>query len=65
MLRGVALGDGLIRDIDDLAGAPGAYWEYNDVRVNRLSLSLLKVFRKPLDDEKSNEFMALVMESLL
>ena len=48
----------------DLA-APGAYWEYNDVRVNRLSLSLLKVFRKPLDDEKSNEFMALVMESLL
>ena len=65
MLRGVALGGGLIRDIDDLAAAPGAYWEYNDVRVNRLSLSLLQVYRKPLDDAKSNEFMALVMESLL
>ena len=33
----------------DLA-APGAYWEYNDVRVNRLSLSLLQVFRRPLED---------------
>ena len=30
--------------------APGAYWEYNDVRVNRLSLSLLQVFRRPLED---------------
>ncbi|MGQ0658215.1 MAG: serine hydrolase domain-containing protein [Chromatiales bacterium] len=27
---------------------PGAYWEYNDVRVNRLALSLLRVWRKPL-----------------
>ena len=54
VLRGVAPGDGLIRDIDDLAGAPGAYWEYNDVRVNRLSLSLLRVYRKLLDDAKSN-----------
>ena len=30
--------------------APGTYWEYNDVRVNRLSLSLLQVFRRPLAD---------------
>ena len=28
--------------------APGSFWEYNDVRVNRLSLSLLQVFREPL-----------------
>ena len=28
--------------------APGTYWEYNDVRVNRLSLSLLQVWRRPL-----------------
>lgn len=28
--------------------APGEFWEYNDVRVNRLSLSLLQVFRRPL-----------------
>jgi CubicO group peptidase (beta-lactamase class C family) len=30
--------------------APGSYWEYNDVRVNRLSLSLLQLFREPLAD---------------
>lgn len=30
--------------------APGSYWEYNDVRVNRLSLSLLRLFRRPLAD---------------
>jgi CubicO group peptidase (beta-lactamase class C family) len=28
----------------------GTLWEYNDVRVNRLSLSLLQVFRRPLPD---------------
>jgi len=29
---------------------PGTLWEYNDVRVNRLSLALLRVFRRPLPD---------------
>jgi CubicO group peptidase (beta-lactamase class C family) len=29
---------------------PGTFWEYNDVRVNRLSLSLLQLFRRPLAD---------------
>ena len=29
---------------------PGTLWEYNDVRVNRLSLSLLQLFRQPLAD---------------
>jgi CubicO group peptidase (beta-lactamase class C family) len=29
---------------------PGSFWEYNDVRVNRLSLSLLQVFRRPLPE---------------
>ena len=29
---------------------PGTVWEYNDVRVNRLALSLLRLFRKPLPD---------------
>jgi CubicO group peptidase (beta-lactamase class C family) len=29
---------------------PGSYFEYNDVRVNRLSLSLLQVFRRPLPE---------------
>lgn len=27
---------------------PGSFWEYNDVRVNRLSLALLRIFRRPL-----------------
>jgi len=27
---------------------PGTLWEYNDVRVNRLSLCLLQLFRQPL-----------------
>jgi CubicO group peptidase (beta-lactamase class C family) len=30
--------------------APGAYWEYNDVRVNRLSLSLLHLFGRELPE---------------
>jgi CubicO group peptidase (beta-lactamase class C family) len=28
--------------------APGTFWEYNDVRVNRLSLALLRRFRRAL-----------------
>lgn len=27
---------------------PGGYWEYNDVRINQLSLALLHLFRRPL-----------------
>ena len=30
--------------------APGSYWEYNDVRINQLSLALLHLFRSPLPD---------------
>jgi CubicO group peptidase (beta-lactamase class C family) len=29
---------------------PGEFWEYNDVRVNRLSLALLYLWRRPLPD---------------
>ena len=29
---------------------PGRYWEYNDVRINQLSLALLHLFRKPLPE---------------
>ena len=29
---------------------PGSRWEYNDVRVNRLALSLMQVFRQALPD---------------
>jgi CubicO group peptidase (beta-lactamase class C family) len=36
---------------------PGSYWEYNDVRVNRLALALLRVFREPLADVLAREIM--------
>src|SRR6185436_7368216 len=36
---------------------PGTLWEYNDVRVNRLSLSLLQLFRRPLADVLRDEVM--------
>ncbi len=36
---------------------PGTYWEYNDVRINRLALSLLRVWRKPLPQVLKEEVM--------
>ncbi len=30
--------------------APGSYWEYNDVRINQLSLALLHLFGQPLPE---------------
>ncbi|MCM5571439.1 beta-lactamase family protein [Burkholderiaceae bacterium FT117] len=30
--------------------APGSFWEYNDVRINQLSLALLHLFRAPLPE---------------
>lgn len=36
---------------------PGTWWEYNDVRVNRLSLSLLQRFLRPLADVLRDEVM--------
>jgi len=32
------------------AQTPGTYWEYNDVRINQLSLALLHLFGKPLPE---------------
>jgi CubicO group peptidase (beta-lactamase class C family) len=37
--------------------APGTWWEYNDVRVNRLSLSLLRLFRRPLPEVFAERIM--------
>ena len=37
--------------------APGAYWEYNDVRVNVLALALLQVFRRPLPEVLKERIM--------
>jgi CubicO group peptidase (beta-lactamase class C family) len=36
---------------------PGEFWEYNDVRVNRLSLALLRVFRRPLPEVLAERIM--------
>jgi CubicO group peptidase (beta-lactamase class C family) len=37
--------------------APGTYFEYNDVRINRLALSLLRVWQKPLPTVLKQEVM--------
>jgi len=36
---------------------PGQHWEYNDVRVNRLSLALLRRFRRPLPEVFAERIM--------
>ncbi len=37
--------------------SPGSVYEYNDVRVNRLALSLLRLFERPLPDVLRTEVM--------
>lgn len=37
--------------------APGSHYEYNDVRINRLSLSLLSLYKKQLPDVFRDEVM--------
>ena len=37
---------GTHRDLNE----PGGFWEYNDVRINRLSLALLRLWRRPLPE---------------
>jgi CubicO group peptidase (beta-lactamase class C family) len=36
---------------------PGTFFEYNDVRINRLSLSLLRLWKKPLPEVLKTEIM--------
>jgi CubicO group peptidase (beta-lactamase class C family) len=36
---------------------PGTFWNYNDVRVNRLSLALLRLWKKPLSQVLKDEIM--------
>ena len=40
--------------------SPGTYWEYNDVRINQLSLALLHVFRQPLPEV----FLEMILQPL-
>jgi CubicO group peptidase (beta-lactamase class C family) len=41
-------------------GAPGSYYEYNDVRINRLALSLLRVFDKPVPEVFQEQVMDVI-----
>ena len=39
---------------------PGTYYEYNDVRINRFSLSLLRTFKKTVPDVFRDEVMKVI-----
>jgi CubicO group peptidase (beta-lactamase class C family) len=39
---------------------PGTFYEYNDVRINRLALSLLRLFQQPLPDVFRHEVMDVI-----
>ena len=41
-------------------GAPGSFYEYNDVRINRFALSLLLVFDKPVPDVFQEQVMDVI-----
>ena len=43
-------GNGAQKGVKRTMQKPGTLWEYNDVRVNQLSLALLQVFRRPLPE---------------
>src|SRR5690606_34217452 len=45
------------RGADRELQAPGTFWEYNDVRVDRAALSLLRVWRRPLPEVFKEEVM--------
>lgn len=45
---------------DRKLGDPGTVWEYNDVRVNRLALSVLRLFKKPLPEVFRNEIASKI-----
>ena len=40
--------------------APGSFYEYNDVRINRLGLSLLRLYRKSVPEIFRDEVMSLI-----
>ncbi len=42
---------------------PGTYYEYNDVRINRFALSLLRVWKRPLPDVLKTEIMDRIVAS--
>jgi CubicO group peptidase (beta-lactamase class C family) len=53
-----AFGDGEMKPRE--RRKPGTYYEYNDVRINRFSLSLLRVFQKPVPDVFREQVMDVI-----
>ena len=51
----VAFGDGERKPRE--LSEPGTFYEYNDVRINRFSLSMLRVFKKPIPEVFRDEVM--------
>ncbi|MEM7585808.1 MAG: FG-GAP-like repeat-containing protein [Acidobacteriota bacterium] len=45
------------RGVDRELQVPGTFWEYNDVRVNRAALALLRVWQRALPDVLRDEVM--------
>ncbi|MET0981331.1 MAG: serine hydrolase, partial [Telluria sp.] len=43
-----------------LLAAPGSHYEYNDVRINRFALSLLRVFDKPVPEVFQEQVMDVI-----
>jgi CubicO group peptidase (beta-lactamase class C family) len=54
----VAFGDGE-RQPRELQ-RPGSFYEYNDVRINRLSLSLLRLYKKPIPEVFRDEIGSVI-----
>lgn len=50
-------GEGTAKGTARQLARPGSYWEYNDVRVNRLALSLLRVLRRPIPEVLKERIM--------
>lgn len=53
-----AFGEGEMKPREQLK--PGTHYEYNDVRINRLALSLLRTFKKPVPEVFRDEVMNLI-----
>ncbi|WP_146343925.1 serine hydrolase domain-containing protein [Phaeobacter marinintestinus] len=50
-------GNGAEKGVQRTMRPPGSHWEYNDVRVNRLALALLRVFKQPLPEVLKHRIM--------
>lgn len=50
-------GNGADKSVKRHMQPPGSYWEYNDVRVNRLALALLRVSKRPLPEVLKERIM--------